>query len=393
MKQVRVPASSRARRAALWGSAAGVLWACSSAPNDVLLSHETPSTGADAGSPPGADDQPTPLGPDATVDAADAAPAFSAGAIKVCPSGCDHTLPSAAVAAAKDGAVIEILAGTYEDCFAIHANQVTVRGVGGFAHLHTKMCDGKGIVVNYGQGTHLERLELSGFANADYNGAAVRHDVVGKDLTLSGMFIHDGQLGVLASSTGDTVTVDSSLFRRVGVSRPDGEISVPLYVTGAQKLVVRRSRFLEGVAGASMIKSRALSTSIACSVIANLDGPDSYSIDLQLGNEFSLVNSVVEQSAATQNKIVIAYGSTSFTAATAGSFSIRGNTFINDASGGTIINLFNGAPGTFDISGNTFIGSGTPLNGGGQLGVNVVLATRPASLGAYPALPEPGACP
>jgi hypothetical protein len=324
---------------------------------------------------------------------ADAEPGFSPGAVKVCPSGCDYKLPSEAAAAAKNGAVIEILAGSYDDCMTLHADHVTVRGIGGYAHLHTKICDGKGIIVTYGQDTHLERLELSDFANADYNGAGIRHDAAAKDLTVTRVFIHDGQLGLLASSTGDTVTIDSSLFQRVGVSRPDGEISVPLYVTGAKTLTVRSSNFLDGVAGASMIKSRALSTVIACSVIANLDGPDSYSVDLQNGNDLSLTNSVIEQSTTTQNGTMVGYGSSSFNPATAKSFVIKGTTFVNDANGGTFINLFHGAPATFDVSGNTFIGGGTVLAGGGTLATNQQLTARPAALGAYPKLPAPGVCP
>ena len=100
-------------------------------------------------------------------------------------------------------------------------------------------------------------------------------------------------------------------------------------------------------------------------MIANLDGPDSYSVDLQTGNEFSLLDSVVAQSAVTEN----------------------------DASGGTFIDLANGVPAAFTVSGNNFIGGGTVLAGGGQLGANQILATRPAALGAYPALPSPWVCP
>jgi hypothetical protein len=376
---------------------AGALYGCASDPDPSKLTRESPpSTEAERAPPATSDARGTPMRdspalPDA-VRAEDAEPGFSLSAIKVCPAGCDYTLPSQAVAAATDGALIEILAGSYEDCVAIRLDRVTLRGIKGFAHLHGKQCDGKGIIVTYGQGIRLERLELSDFANTEYNGAGIRHDAVAKDLAVSNLFLHDGQLGILASSTGDAVSIDSTVFQRVGVARPDGEISVPLYVTGAKTLSIRRSRFLHGVGGASMIKSRALSTSIACSVIANLDGPDSYSVDLQLGNDFSLVNSVIEQSVNTQNNTIIGYGSSSFDAASATSFTITGTTFINDASGGTFINLFRGAPAKVDVSGNTFVGSGTAL-AGATLGDNQRLATRPETLGAYPSLPDPGACP
>lgn len=373
-------------------SVLGAVAACSAASDDAPPSASPAASTDDAAAAPA---RAPDAAPSADADAAaapDGAPIFSPSAIKVCPKGCDFDLPSAALASAKPGALVEVLAGSYHDCVTIHADGVTLRGVGGFAHLHTKICDEKGVIVNYASGTRLERLEISDFANAEYNGAGIRHDAAAKDLTVSNLFLHDGQLGILSSSSDDTLLIEDTLFDKVGVSRPDGEISVPLFVGASQKLKVRASRFLHARAGASMIKSSARSTAITCSVIANLDGPDSYSIDLQRGNDFSLTNSVVEQSTLTQNKIMVGYGSSSFTPATGTTLEIRGNTFLNDADGGTFIAVFKGAPASFVVAGNTFIGSGTLLSGAGVLGVNQQLPARPSALGAYPALPSPGPC-
>ena len=366
--------------------------ACSAVSDDAPPSPAA-AAAADDGTASGATapDAATSASSDAAL-APDGAPKFTPAAIKVCPHGCDFELPSAAVASAKPGALVEVLAGSYQDCVTIHADGVTLRGVGGYAHLHTKVCDGKGVIVNYASGTRLERLEISDFANVEFNGAGIRHDATAKDLTVSDLFVHDGQLGLLSSSSDDTLVIEGTLFDKVGVSRPDGEISVPLFVGSSLKLKVRASRFMHAVAGASMIKSSARSTAITCSVIANLDGPDSYSIDLQRGNDFSLTNSVIEQSTLTQNKIMIGYGSSSFTPATGTTLEIRGNTFLNDADGGTFIAVFKGAPASFVVADNTFIGSGTLLAGAGGLGVNQQLAARPPAIGAYPALPSPGPC-
>jgi hypothetical protein len=184
--------------------------ACNEGPgSDAAQGDTLPTTFPPSGNAPAS---PAPIDAGAAMDGtleADAEPGFSPGAVRVCPSGCDYSLPSQAAAAAKNDAVIEILAGSYDDCMALHADHVTVRSVGGYAHLHTKICDGKAVIVTYGKDTHLDRLELSDFSNADYNGAGIRHDAAAKNLTVTRLFIHDGQLGLLASSTGDTVTIDS----------------------------------------------------------------------------------------------------------------------------------------------------------------------------------------
>src|SRR4051812_31512032 len=64
------------------------------------------------------------------------APALASAATLTVGAGKTFALPSQAIAAAHDGDTILIDAGTYTDDFAtIWANNLTLRGVGGKAHL------------------------------------------------------------------------------------------------------------------------------------------------------------------------------------------------------------------------------------------------------------------
>jgi hypothetical protein len=324
---------------------------------------------------------------------------FSAGSLRVCASGCDYQTPSAAVAAAGDGAVIEIKAGDYEDCLQVHKNALTIRGIGGYAHLHTKICDGKGGIVTYGAGTRLENLELSGFDSADFSTASIRHDVLGNGLSVYNCYFHDSQNPVLLSASNDTVTFDESLFDHTGALRPDGEISVPIYEGGQNgKLMIRHSRFLHAQGGATEVKSRARETDIDCSVFANLDGSDSYSINPQLGGILSITNSVFEKGAQSQNPNFIGFGD-SPNATYTHSITLTGNQFISDRSSSNLLHIFQGQA-TISRMGNTFIGAGagTMMSSSGALielndqATNTTLADRPPSIGPFPNLPMPGAC-
>lgn len=321
-------------------------------------------------------------------------PDFSANSLKVCASGCEYTLPSQAAKMVKDGETIEIKSGDYIDCMSIRANNVTVRGVGTTRpHLHSKLCDGKGIITNYGSKNRFENFEISDFSNSDYNGAGVRQDVLAKDVILSNIYFHHGQMGIMGGSTGDRIRGDRLEFKNVGYLRPDGEISLPIFMTAGNSLEIRASSFMESVGGASFIKTRALETLVDCSTLANLETPDSYTIDYQTGGKLSILNSVLEQSQKTVNSTMVGINSVSYNANITNSLMLKGNIFLNDAGRGNMVNLFRQAPSTISVTDNVFIGGGNIFNNGYTVdSSNMILATRPATIGPYPNLPAPGNC-
>jgi hypothetical protein len=110
--------------------------------------------------------------------------------------------PSAAAQIARDGDTIEIDAGTYPGDAAVwRANRLTIRGVGGRAHLRADgaEAEGKGIWVIKGNDTTIESVEFSGAKVPDKNGAGIRQE--GSGLTVRNCHFHDNGT---ASSPGPT---------------------------------------------------------------------------------------------------------------------------------------------------------------------------------------------
>ncbi|MGH8645852.1 MAG: right-handed parallel beta-helix repeat-containing protein, partial [Gammaproteobacteria bacterium] len=116
--------------------------------------------------------------------------ASQAAVLEVGP-GKKYAKPSEAANAAGDGDVIEIMAGTYMYDVAIWAqNDLTIRGVGGRAHLQA---DGaaageKAIWVIEGDNVTIENIEFSGARVRDRNGAGIRQE--GTNVTIRNCYFH-----------------------------------------------------------------------------------------------------------------------------------------------------------------------------------------------------------
>ncbi len=316
---------------------------------------------------------------------------FSPGALRVCASGCPYKLPSEALAAANSGDVIEIEKGSYMDCLIITKDQITVRGVNGYAHLHTKICSQKGGVVTIGQNTVLENLELSGFDSSDFSTASIRHDAKGFNLTIRNLFFHDSQNGILLSSANDHIAILDSRFERVGARRTDGEISVPIYAAGrSAQVLIRNTQILYARQEATEIKSRSKKLIIDCSVIANLDGPDSYSVNTQSGGELIIKNSVIEMSPLSANSTMILYGDSTGNAYQNNNIQMSGNIFINDKGSGRL--FASSVQVSQNFSENILIGGSFTTESKLMPPGNEHLPSREGKLAPYPYLPSPGTC-
>jgi len=93
--------------------------------------------------------------------------------------------PSEAARLAKSGDTIEIDAGLYPNDYASwHQDNLTIRGVGGMAHLPSSglIPNGKAIWIVSGDNMLIENVEFSGAQVVDTNGAGIRHE--GGNLTL-----------------------------------------------------------------------------------------------------------------------------------------------------------------------------------------------------------------
>src|SRR5262245_20243489 len=131
-----------------------------------------------------------------------------------------------AVAAAHDGDMIFVEAGTYVNDFAAVNSKISMFGVGGMVHMVATVPVGKGM-INANTDLTIDHFEFSGAKNSDKNGAGIRYQ--GGQLTVTNSYFHDNQDGLLGG--GDhpegNIVVDHSEFDHNGAG--DGQ-SHNLYV-------------------------------------------------------------------------------------------------------------------------------------------------------------------
>lgn len=269
-----------------------------------------------------------------------------------------YATPSAAAAAARDGDVVEIAAGTYRDVAVWRAHNLTIRGVGGFAHLDAAgltIPNGKAIWVIAGRGYTLERVEFSGARVPDRNGAGIRQEAAG--LTVRGCYFHDNENGILTGAdAASDIVVETSEFARNGAG--DG-YSHNLYI-GAVRSFTLRGCYSHDAAVGHLVKSRALANYLLYNRITGEAGTDSYEVDLPNGGLAVLVGNVIEQGAATQNPFIVSYAEEGASHPVQRFYMVN-NTLVNHRASGTFVRLA-GAPAAV-LTNNLFLGAGTQLSG------------------------------
>ncbi len=287
-----------------------------------------------------------------------------------------------AIGASSAGDIIRIDAGSYINDFASITHALTIQGVGGLARLvaTTPPPNGKAILTINANVT-LERLEFTGAAVPDGNGAGIRYE--GGNLSISNSWFHHNENGLLAaSSPGGTITIDHSEFDNNGTG--SGRTH-NLYVNDIAKLTVKNSYFHD-VVGGHEIKSRARETVITNNRIA--DGPNqsgNYAVDLPDGGAGTVNGNIIEKGLLAQNRTFLHLGGELSPSYGNTSLMVQGNTFINSQTGGppTVVRNDssvggNNAPVT--LSSNVFYGVT-------QAQLMIGLGTADAN--SFPATPAP----
>jgi hypothetical protein len=265
--------------------------------------------------------------------------------------------PSLAAMEAQDGDTIEIAAGEYVDCTAWRANNLTIRGVGGRAHIRDETCEGKAIWITKGNNTTIENIEFSGMKVRDKNGAGIRHEGVG--LTIKNAYFHDGEQGILSGGgrPRDTMLIEDSEFARLGKV---GQAHA-IYIAG-EKLTVRRNYFHSCVDEGHCVKSRAKHTILSCNVIASLEGNSSFEVDFPNGGRVEVRNNIIEQGPKSTNSNIIAFAAETKhpnNRHPEQTFIFEGNTVINDHRGGQYFLIIRRENTKLQVKDNKFIGPGT----------------------------------
>jgi hypothetical protein len=260
--------------------------------------------------------------------------------------------PSAAAAVARDGDTVLIDAGTYPgDVATWTQDDLTLRGVGGLAHLSAdgQSAQGKAIWVIAGDRTRVDRVEFSGAAVPDQNGAGIRLE--GDGLTVTRSAFHDNQEGILTGALPDSdVVIRRSRFEGNGAG--DG-YSHNLYVGAVRSLTVTGSLFAGAVVGHEL-KSRAARNTIVGNLFDDRDASASYSIDLPNGGRSLVAGNVVIQGQASENPALVAYGEEGITGPDL--LWVVHNTFVNRRDSGTFVQLAAGSRAR--LRNNLFVGPG-----------------------------------
>ncbi len=282
-----------------------------------------------------------------------------------------YNTPSAAAAAAKDGAVVEIDAGTYTgDVATWTQNNLTLRGVGGLAHLaaNGNNAGGKAIWVIQGHDTTVENIEFSGATVPDQNGAGIRQE--GANLTVRGCYFHDNEEGILAGDhAGSEILIEYTEFARNGFG--DG-YSHNLYINHVAKFTLQYCYSHHAVVG-HLVKSRALENHILYNrIMDEATGTSSYAIDLPNGGLSYLIGNLVQHGPDAQNSTLVTYAEEGASNPAQELWAVN-NTLVNDRpAGGTFMRVA-GTPTGAAIN-NLCVGPGTTIVGALAASHNMLLA-------------------
>lgn len=271
-----------------------------------------------------------------------------------------YLTPCAALQVATPGDVIEIDAGLYKgDVCAFYADNLTIRGVNGRAHLDAdgKYAQGKGIWVPKGNNTVIENIEFSGAKVPSRNGAGIRQD--GRDLTVRNCYFHDNENGILGGTAGSTILIEFTEFARNGYG--DG-YSHNVYIGHIDTLIFRFNYSHEANVG-HLLKTRAGVNYILYNRLTGESGTASYEVNIPNGGTTYLIGNLIQQGPTTQNSTMLSYLEEGLHALNPGKdLYVINNTFVNQRHAGTFVraDLRGLIPPV--ITNNIFAGPGTLTN-------------------------------
>jgi hypothetical protein len=283
--------------------------------------------------------------------------------------------PSDAARVARDGDTVEIDAGTYHNDYALwKQDNLTLRGVGGMAHLKSKghIPNRKAIWIINGNNVTIENMEFSGASVKDTNGAGIRHQ--GGDLTLKNTFFHDNEFSILTGKRPNAnIEIRSSRF---WFQRRERRYTHGIYIGEVRRLTLIGNHF-KGTDQGHQVKSRALENHIFYNRIEDVEqGNSSRLIDLSNCGLSFVVGNDLHQAKTSENLNAIGYGPEGCKGRNEREMRLYviNNTFINEASGGSFVRNFAG--GDVMVSNNLVFGDAKMLVGEGTERNNLRLPLR-----------------
>ena len=270
------------------------------------------------------------------------------------------TSVNAAAGYAKDGDLVEIAATTYrEDGAAWPQNNLTLRGVGGRAHMEAGAIEGKGIWVIKGKNVTVENIEFSNASVSDRNGAGIRHE--GEGLTVRNCYFRNNENGILTNANPESkVVIENSEFSGNG----DGSGQTHNMYIGKIKSFTLRGSYSHHARVGHNVKSRALTNYILYNrVMDEATGTASYAIDLPSGGISYVIGNLIQQGPLAENSGIVSYGAEKTTNPVNELYMIN-NTIVNDLDKGTFLYI-NPATQKVKVMNNIFAGPGKLPEGDG----------------------------
>ena len=292
-------------------------------------------------------------------------------------TGQQYSTIASAVAASRDGDVLQVQAGTYTNDFAQINTKITLLGVGGMVKMVAtgNIPNDKGILITNTDVT-IDHFEFSGAKGPSGNDAGIRYQ--GGNLVVTNSYFHHNQNGILANPVANgTITIDNSEFAYNGAG--DG-YTHNLYVGNIAKLTITDSYFHDASVG-NEIKSRAAETIISNTRVYDNSSDASWSIDLPNGGKATLSNNVIEQGPNSQNSNIISFGVEGSLHAGSG-LTMSNNVVVNDLGRGALIVTGSGATAT--VTGTQLWGTTTLTGTGVSISGTTTLAARPALDTSHP---------
>ena len=208
----------------------------------------------------------------------------------------------------------------------------------------------KGTFVIQSDNVTIDSIECRNVAVRDRNGACVRLE--SGNLTLKNVNFSDNENGLLTWNQANKILIEDSVFEGNGkAGRAHG-----LYISGAQQLIVRRSRIVGSKDEGHGIKARTRYLLVENSVVASLEGNDSYLIDIPNGGTAVIRNSLLVEGANTANWFIMSYG-VEGGRYDKNSLKLEKNIIVTDREGGSeFINLADGMPAPM-LRGNVVVGN------------------------------------
>jgi hypothetical protein len=293
-----------------------------------------------------------------------------------------HTIADA-IAASHGGDTIFVEAGTYTNDSAAIDHDLTLVGVGGYAHIDSTgdIPNGKAdFVIN--ANVTIQNFEFSGASVADHNGAGIRHE--SGALTVQNSYFHDNQEGILAGDNpASSMVIQNSSFVHNGAG--DGQTH-GVYVGQIASLSVDGSTFEDQVMG-NQLKSRAAETTVSNSHFAT--GPDgaNYDVDLPNGGVATIHDNTFDKGDTSNNRAIIHFGGEIDNAT--GSLLVQHNNFTSDLEHTTAVLNQTDVPVQVVDNGmtgveNILLGAGSQSANlvGGLLDLSTPVDTGPATVDA-----------